>query len=95
MFCFETWHGADELRRYLLRFLRLFPDLFSRHRVAPGKRRLGTGDLAGRLANGGRVDAEGPVAHQRLTGQLEQDTLVGWRGDGHGQFLQWLMVFGG
>ena len=27
MFGFETWHGALELRRYLLRFLRLFPDL--------------------------------------------------------------------
>lgn len=27
MFGFETWHGAVELRRYLLRFLRLFPDL--------------------------------------------------------------------
>jgi oleate hydratase len=27
MFGFETWHSADELRRYLLRFLRLFPDL--------------------------------------------------------------------
>jgi oleate hydratase len=27
MFGFETWHGAAELRRYLLRFLRLFPDL--------------------------------------------------------------------
>lgn len=29
MFGFETWHGAAELRRYLLRFLRLFPDLES------------------------------------------------------------------
>lgn len=27
MFGFETWHSADELRRYVLRFLRLFPDL--------------------------------------------------------------------
>lgn len=27
MFGFETWHSAEELRRYLLRFLRLFPDL--------------------------------------------------------------------
>ncbi|MDH5539587.1 MAG: oleate hydratase, partial [Rhizobacter sp.] len=27
MFGFETWHSAAELRRYLLRFLRLFPDL--------------------------------------------------------------------
>ncbi len=27
MFGFETWHSAIELRRYLLRFLRLFPDL--------------------------------------------------------------------
>ena len=27
MFGFEPWHGAAELRRYLLRFLRLFPDL--------------------------------------------------------------------
>lgn len=27
MFGFETWHSAVELRRYLLRFLRLFPDL--------------------------------------------------------------------
>lgn len=27
MFGFETWHGAVELRRYLLRFLLLFPDL--------------------------------------------------------------------
>jgi len=27
MFGFETWHSADELRRYLLRFLQLFPDL--------------------------------------------------------------------
>jgi len=26
-FGFETWHSADELRRYLLRFLRFFPDL--------------------------------------------------------------------
>ena len=29
MFGFETWHSATELRRYLLRFLRLFPDLES------------------------------------------------------------------
>lgn len=29
MFGFETWHSAAELRRYLLRFLRLFPDLES------------------------------------------------------------------
>jgi oleate hydratase len=29
MFGFETWHSAVELRRYLLRFLRLFPDLES------------------------------------------------------------------
>jgi oleate hydratase len=29
MFGFETWHSAAELRRYLLRFLRLFPDLAS------------------------------------------------------------------
>lgn len=27
MFGFETWHSAAELRRYLLRFLLLFPDL--------------------------------------------------------------------
>ena len=27
MFGFETWHSAAELRRYLLRFLRLYPDL--------------------------------------------------------------------
>ncbi len=27
MFGFEIWHSAAELRRYLLRFLRLFPDL--------------------------------------------------------------------
>lgn len=27
MFGFETWHSAAELRRYLLRFLRLFPHL--------------------------------------------------------------------
>jgi len=27
MFGFEPWHSAIELRRYLLRFLRLFPDL--------------------------------------------------------------------
>ena len=27
MFGFQTWHSAVELRRYLLRFLRLFPDL--------------------------------------------------------------------
>ena len=27
MFGFEVWHSAAELRRYLLRFLRLFPDL--------------------------------------------------------------------
>ena len=27
MFGFETWHDAAELQRYLLRFLRLFPDL--------------------------------------------------------------------
>jgi oleate hydratase len=27
MFGFEIWHSAIELRRYLLRFLRLFPDL--------------------------------------------------------------------
>jgi len=27
MFGFQTWHSAAELRRYLLRFLRLFPDL--------------------------------------------------------------------
>lgn len=27
MFGFETWHSAVELQRYLLRFLRLFPDL--------------------------------------------------------------------
>jgi oleate hydratase len=27
MFGFETWHSGAELRRYLLRFLRLFPDL--------------------------------------------------------------------
>jgi oleate hydratase len=27
MFGFETWHSAAELRRYLLRFLKLFPDL--------------------------------------------------------------------
>ena len=27
MFGFETWHSAVEFRRYLLRFLRLFPDL--------------------------------------------------------------------
>ena len=27
MFGFETWHSAVELRRYLLRLLRLFPDL--------------------------------------------------------------------
>lgn len=27
MFGFETWHSAAELGRYLLRFLRLFPDL--------------------------------------------------------------------
>jgi oleate hydratase len=27
MFGFEPWHSAVELRRYLLRFLRLFPDL--------------------------------------------------------------------
>ena len=27
MFGFESWHSAVELRRYLLRFLRLFPDL--------------------------------------------------------------------
>jgi oleate hydratase len=27
MFGFETWHSAAELHRYLLRFLRLFPDL--------------------------------------------------------------------
>lgn len=27
MFGFETWHSADELRRYLVRFLRFFPDL--------------------------------------------------------------------
>ncbi len=27
MFGFEPWHSAAELRRYLLRFLRLFPDL--------------------------------------------------------------------
>ena len=27
MFGFEPWHSAMELRRYLLRFLRLFPDL--------------------------------------------------------------------
>jgi oleate hydratase len=27
MFGFETWHSAAELRRYLLRFLRLFPEL--------------------------------------------------------------------
>jgi oleate hydratase len=27
MFGFETWHSAGELRRYLLRFLRLYPDL--------------------------------------------------------------------
>jgi len=27
MFGFETWHSAIELKRYLLRFLRLFPDL--------------------------------------------------------------------
>jgi len=27
MFGFEVWHSAVELRRYLLRFLRLFPDL--------------------------------------------------------------------
>lgn len=27
MFGFETWHSAAELRRYLLRFLRFFPDL--------------------------------------------------------------------
>ena len=27
MFGFETWHSAEELRRYLLRFLRLYPDL--------------------------------------------------------------------
>lgn len=27
MFGFETWHSAIELRRYLLRFLRLLPDL--------------------------------------------------------------------
>jgi oleate hydratase len=27
MFGFEAWHSAAELRRYLLRFLRLFPDL--------------------------------------------------------------------
>jgi oleate hydratase len=29
MFGFETWHSAAELRRYFLRFLRLFPDLAS------------------------------------------------------------------
>ncbi len=29
MFGFEPWHSASELRRYLLRFLRLFPDLAS------------------------------------------------------------------
>jgi len=29
MFGFETWHSAAELRRYLLRFLRLFPHLAS------------------------------------------------------------------
>lgn len=29
MFGFESWHSAGELRRYLLRFLRLFPDLES------------------------------------------------------------------
>lgn len=29
MFGFETWHSAVELRRYLLRFLRLLPDLES------------------------------------------------------------------
>lgn len=27
MFGFQTWHGATEFRRYLVRFLRLFPDL--------------------------------------------------------------------
>jgi myosin-crossreactive antigen len=27
MFGFETWHSVIELRRYLVRFLRLFPDL--------------------------------------------------------------------
>ena len=27
MFGFQTWHSAIELRRYLVRFLRLFPDL--------------------------------------------------------------------
>ncbi|MCU0968264.1 MAG: oleate hydratase [Rubrivivax sp.] len=27
MFGFEVWHSAAELRRYMLRFLRLFPDL--------------------------------------------------------------------
>ena len=52
-------------------------------------------DLPGDRAHDVRVDAEAEVARERLTGQLEQDTLVGWRGDGHGQFLQWLMVFGG
>ncbi|HTT09288.1 MAG TPA: oleate hydratase [Burkholderiaceae bacterium] len=29
VFGFETWHSAAELRRYLLRFLRLFPELVS------------------------------------------------------------------
>jgi hypothetical protein len=45
------------------------------------------GHLLHHAHDGGAVDAEGVVAHQRLTRQLEQNALVGWFGDGHGVLL--------
>src|SRR5256884_7391209 len=41
------------------------------------------GDLGDHALDGGTVDAERVVAHERLTGQLEQDALVGRCGVGH------------
>ena len=40
--------------------------------------------LAHHAHDGGAVDAERVVAHQRLARQLEQDALIGRRGGGHG-----------
>jgi hypothetical protein len=45
------------------------------------------GHLFNHAHNGGAVDAKCVVTHQGLTGQLEQNTLVGWCGDGHDRRL--------
>ncbi|MPN22651.1 hypothetical protein SDC9_170034 [bioreactor metagenome] len=42
------------------------------------------GDLLDHAHDGGTVDAELIIPHQRLTRQLQQNALVGWCGNGHG-----------